>query len=43
MTSGIPWPIAYGAATVGMVAVAYLTYWILKKFTDGPGKKIKRR
>ncbi|MEI8095295.1 MAG: magnesium transporter CorA family protein, partial [Spirochaetales bacterium] len=43
MTSGIPWPVAYGLATVGMVGVAYLTYWILKKFTDGPGKKIKRR
>ena len=43
MTQGIPWPISYSAAALGMVGIAYLTYWILRKFTDGPSKKIKRR
>jgi magnesium transporter len=43
MTQGIPWPIAYSAASVGLVGIAYLTYWILRKFTDGTTKKIKRR
>ncbi len=43
MTAGVPWPVTYGIFTVALVGVAYLTYFILKKFTDSPTKKIKRR
>ncbi len=43
MTAGVPWPVTYGIFTLALVGVAYLTYFILKKFTDSPTKKIKRR
>jgi len=32
MTQGIPWPISYGAFTVGMVIIAWLTYHLLRYF-----------
>ena len=32
MTQGIPWPISYGAFTVGLVIVAWLTYLLLRFF-----------
>ena len=32
MTNNIPWPISYAIFTVGLAAVAWLTYVILKKF-----------
>lgn len=32
MTNNIPWPISYAIFTVGLMAVAWLTYLILKKF-----------
>jgi magnesium transporter len=30
MTQGIPWPIAYGLFTIGLVLVGWLTYVILR-------------
>ena len=32
MTQGIPWPISYGAITIGMVIIAWLTYHLLRFF-----------
>jgi len=32
MTQGIPWPISYGAITIGMVIIAWLTYHLLRYF-----------
>ena len=32
MTQGIPWPISYGAITIGMVIIAWLTYLLLRFF-----------
>lgn len=32
MTKGIPWPVAYGVFTFGMLLIAWLTYGILKVF-----------
>jgi magnesium transporter len=31
MTRGIPWPLAYGAFTVGMAMIGWLTYVLLRK------------
>lgn len=31
MTKGLMWPLSYGLFTVGLIGVAFLTYWILKK------------
>jgi len=31
MTSGIPWPVAYGAFTIGMAGVGWLTYLALRQ------------
>ena len=33
MTQGISWPLAYGAFTVGMVGVAYITYLLSVSYT----------
>lgn len=41
-TSGVPWPVSYGLLTVGLGVVAWLTWWILKRFIDKP-IKVKRR
>lgn len=30
MTQGIPWPISYGAFTIGLVIVAWLTHLLLR-------------
>jgi magnesium transporter len=32
MTQGVPWPIAYIGITLGMVAIAWITYFILRFF-----------
>jgi len=32
MTAGVPWPVSYGMFTVGMAAVAWITFVILRKF-----------
>jgi len=42
MTQGIPWPISYSLFAVGMVGVAFLTWWILNKFMN-KGNKVRRR
>jgi len=35
MMPGIPWPITYGGFTIGMVAVAWATYHLLRYFEKG--------
>lgn len=30
-TTGIPWPVAYGMFVLGLIGVATLTYWVLRK------------
>ena len=30
MTTGIPWPIAYGAFTIGMALIGWMTYAALR-------------
>lgn len=42
MTQGVPWPVSYGIMSVGLVGVAFLTWWILKRYIDRP-TRIKRR
>lgn len=42
MTHGVPWPVSYGFMSVGLVGVAFLTWWILKRYIDRPSR-IKRR
>jgi magnesium transporter len=41
-TNGVPWPVSYGLLTVGLGVIAWLTWWILKRFIDKP-VKVKRR
>jgi magnesium transporter len=41
-TAGIPWPVSYSLLTVGLGVIAWLTWWILKRFIDKP-IKVKRR
>jgi len=42
MTQGIPWPISYSLFGVGLVGVAFLTWWILNKFMT-KGSRSRRR
>ncbi len=42
MTQGVPWPVSYAILAVGLGAVGWLTWWILKRFIDKP-VKVKRR
>jgi len=42
MTLGVPWPVSYALLTIGLGGVAWLTWWILKRFIDKP-VKVKRR
>ncbi len=39
MTSGIPWPIAYAAFTIGMALVGWTTYLAIKRFER---RKVRR-
>ena len=32
MTQGIPWPLAYGAFSIGLVFVAWITFAVLRLF-----------
>lgn len=42
MTQGIPWPIAYGCFTAGMILVGWCTYTVLKLVEAGSAKKAAR-
>lgn len=40
MTKGIPWPLSYAIFTVGLIAIAWLTYVILRMFEKrNPGRR----
>jgi len=40
MTKGIPWPLSYAIFTVGLIAIAWLTYVILRMFEKrNPGHR----
>jgi magnesium transporter len=41
MTSGTPWPLAYGAFTVGMGIVGWVTYLALRKSEEREALKRK--
>jgi magnesium transporter len=43
VTDGVPKWLSYSLFALGMVGIAFLTYWILKVFMDGSTSKIKRR
>ena len=40
MTSGVPWPVAYGAFTIGMALVGWVTYMALRQ---GERREAKRK
>jgi len=39
MTQGIPWPVAYGIFTLGMMAVGWTTYLVLRHFEHRAAQK----
>jgi magnesium transporter len=41
MTNGVPWPLAYGAFTIGMGLVGWITYLALKQGEEREAKKRK--
>jgi len=43
VTEGVPKWLSYSLFALGMVGIAFLTYWILKVFMDGTSPRIKRR
>ena len=42
MTEGIWWPHSYGALTVGMIAIGFITYLVINKMSTNPGVRNRK-